>query len=111
MTFDPRHPLAGPGDFLGRVTSVGDDGMCTVRDSLGRERSIRYSTRPKGTSPPAEGEDWVIRRLSGKTWALSAMVRAPQPPVVEGTRAGADAVALSVLDALVALGLVEDGTT
>lgn len=103
--------MAGLEDTRVRVTAVSDDGTCIVRDTLGRERTVRYSTRPKGTAPPAEGETWVIRRLSGETWVLSAMLDALRPPVVSGSRAGADAVTLSVLDALVALGLVTDDTT
>lgn len=111
MTLDPRRAPAGLEDLRVRVTAVADDGTCIVRDTLGRERSIRYSTRLKGTGQPAEGETWVIRRLSGETWVLSVMLDTPRRPVVEGVRAGADDVALSVLDALVKLGLVEDGTT
>lgn len=111
MTLDPRRPAAGLETTRARVTSVSEDGTCIVRDTLGRERVVRYSTRPKGTAPPAADELWVISRLAGDTWVLSAMVDAPRAPVVSGSRAGADAVTLSVLDALVALGLVEDGTT
>lgn len=111
MTLDPRRPPAGLETTRARVTSVLEDGTCIVRDTLGRERVVRYSTRPKGNPPPAVDELWVVSRMTGDTWVLSAMIDAPRPPVVSGARAGADAVTLSVLDALVALGLVEDGTT
>lgn len=61
---------------------------------------------------PKVGETWIIDRSLGAQWTFAALV-APSapPPVVTGSRAASDPVSLSLLAALVTLGLVEDGTS
>lgn len=67
-------------------------------------------TRVRSETPKV-GETWIIERTLGSQWVFAALVRSSvPPPVVTGSRAASDDVALSLLDALVALGLVEDGT-
>jgi hypothetical protein len=61
---------------------------------------------------PKVGETWLIDRSLGSQWALAAPIVPGVPtPTVTGSRALSDPVSLSLLAALVALGLVEDGTT
>jgi hypothetical protein len=89
------------------VTTVADDGTCLTRDTIGRERQVRYDLRPKGTGVPAGGEIWLIRKM-GDTWVLGAQVGAARP-VVTGDRSAGTAL-VSLLAALVELGLIEDET-
>lgn len=73
---------------------------------------IPLAGRRARSETPKVGETWLIDRSLGAQWALAApLVPGAPPPTVTGSRALSDPVALSLLDALVALGLVEDGTT
>ena len=59
---------------------------------------------------PKVGETWFIERTLGSQWALGALVAETQgPPVVTGDRPSG--AVLSILEALVQLGLVVDETT
>jgi hypothetical protein len=93
-----------------RVTAVGADGTALARDALGKERSVRYDVRAKGTSPPAVGELWeAVQR--GNLWLLDAMLGHPPPPVVTGSRAATATTLANLLAALEAAGLIDDQTT
>ncbi len=94
-----------------RVLSVdGDDGSCLTRDVLGKERRVLYSLRPKAVGRPAAGETWLLRRVERTTWALDAMVDAPEPPSVAGSMAGASAGVVALLSALDGIGVIQDDT-
>jgi hypothetical protein len=60
------------------------------------------------SGPPRVDEVWVVDRTLGY-WTFSSIVHSV-PPVVTGARSAADPVTLSLLAALVELGLVVDGT-
>lgn len=107
-------PTPGRSDItLRRVSIQAADpvtGEVFVTDPTGWTQNVRATTRVKGSGFPAVGEIWLCQRLSS-VWVLTAQVGHIPPPAVTGPRAGADAVTLSLLDALVALGLVDDRTS
>lgn len=85
-------------------------GIAQARTTLGKEIQLRLDRRPKGGAAPAVGDIWTVCK-EGYSWTLKAMLNAPATPTVTGSRAAADPVTLSLLAALVQLGLVQDGTT
>lgn len=58
---------------------------------------------------PQPGQTWLIDKSLNSAWSFAGFLGGPRLAVT-GTRSGADDVSLSVLDALVALGLVADQT-
>lgn len=81
-----------------------------VRDGNGWQERIRSDLRPKGTAGPAKGELWLIERVGG-IWMLSAMIGVPPRPVITGSRVPSDSLTVSLLDALVSTGLIDDLST
>lgn len=80
--------------------------------SVGSVIKVPLSVRRSRLDAPVVGETWLIERSLGPQWVLAALVSPATPrPTVTGSRAATDAVALSLLAALVDLGLVEDGTS
>jgi hypothetical protein len=92
------------------VTGLTDDGRYVCRDNFGREVTVRGDVQRAKGARPQVGEHWMISRDLGG-WTLAACLSVPPTPVVAGSRAAADPVTLSLLDALVQLGLVTDETT
>lgn len=80
------------------------------RDSFGGLQQVAINPRPM-TRYPREGEFWVITKDMIGNWTFAAPIDGAPAPVVAGSRALADPVSLSLLAALVKLGLVADGTT
>lgn len=73
---------------------------------------VPLSVRRSRLDMPVVGETWLIERTLGPQWTLAAPVDPAKPrPAVTGSRALSDAVSLSLLAALVDLGLVDDQTT
>lgn len=105
---------AAPGVRRVRVEAVDlDRQVCVVSmPSIGTQITVPLSVRRAALEFPAVGETWLIERSLGVQWTLAARV-APLAarPVVTGSRAASDAVSLSLLAALVDLGLVDDETT
>lgn len=102
--------LGAPESIRVMVTGLREDGTALARDQLGRERTVRYDVRPKGTGVPAEGEIWVACR-SGSSWYLDRLVRHPDAPVVSGSRSDPDGALAALLEALATSGLIVDETT
>lgn len=94
------------------VTIIGSTEYDTVmvRDAMGQERELPLGFRPKGTAPPQTDEQWLMERV-GNGWRLVAMMSHPEPPEITGPKAGADPIALQLLEALAGLGYVKDSTT
>lgn len=109
-----RNPAVQPAKLTNqRATITAIDlttGVAMARTALGKEISLRLDRRPKGSAAPAIGEIWTITR-QGYVYVLDDLLTAPAPPVITGSRTGADPLALSLLDALTQLGHVQDGTT
>lgn len=79
--------------------------------SVGSLLKIPLSVRSTRAEVPKVGETWLISRHNGSQWALEALIAPGVPtPTVTGSRALSDPVSLSLLAAMVSLGLVEDGT-
>jgi hypothetical protein len=92
-------------DFDAQVVTV-------LMPSVNTRIKIPLQGRRTRSESPKVGETWLIDRSLGAQWALAAPVVPGVPtPTITGSRATSDSVALSLLEALVALGLVEDGTT
>jgi hypothetical protein len=73
---------------------------------------VPLGVRRVRSDTPRVGETWLVERHLGPQWTLAALVApAVAPPTVTGSRALSDPVSLSLLAAMVALGLVEDGTS
>lgn len=86
--------------------------VTVVMPTVNTRIQIPMQGRRTRSETPKVGETWLIDRSLGAQWALAAPIVPGVPvPTVTGSRASSDAVALSLLEALVALGLVEDGTT
>ena len=65
---------------------------------------------PMRVRAPRVGEHWLLDQVYG-FWSFAALLRATDTaPEVTGPRAGADPVTLSLLAALVEVGLVRDKT-
>lgn len=94
-----------------QIVSVGADGRCLTRDTLGRDREVLYSLRPKGVGRPAAGEIWVLHRMAADTWVLGPLVGAPEPPTITGAWVDQSTAGPALLAALAGLGLVVDATT
>lgn len=58
---------------------------------------------------PQVGQTWLLDRSMGGGWSFAALLGGPRRAVT-GTRAGTNALTLSMLAALVELGLVDDQT-
>jgi len=72
--------------------------------------SLQIGLVPVRVRPPRVGDHWLVDQTYG-TWTFAALVsEVPLVPTVTGARSAADPVTLSLLSALVALGLVQDGT-
>jgi hypothetical protein len=83
--------------------------MAMCRDSFGGLQEVAINPRPMPRYP-REGEFWVITKDLIGLWTFAAPMDGKPAPVVTGSRALADPVALSLLSALTQLGLVTDGT-
>jgi len=92
------------------ITGVTEDGRFACKDNFGREVMVRTDVQRAKGARAQVGEHWIVSRDLGG-WTFAACLSLPETPVVEGSRATADPVTLSLLDALAQLGLVIDGTT
>lgn len=86
-------------------------GIALCRDDLGQETQVPLSVRRSITNWPREGEYWIVAKSIIGGWTFEAILTAMPPPIVTGSRAAADPVTLSLLNALVTQGIVQDGTT
>jgi len=84
--------------------------LALCRDSFGGMQQVALNPRPTSRYP-REGEFWIITKDMIGLWTFAAPMDGTPAPVVTGSRALADPVALSLLSALSQLGLVVDGTT
>lgn len=89
---------------------VSDRQVALCRDSLGGMQEVLLNPRPMPRYP-REGEFWMITKDLLGAWTFGAPFDPKPAPVVTGSRATADPVTLSLLAALVQLGLVTDSTT
>jgi len=109
-----RNPAVQPAKLANQrasITAVNlTTGIAQARTTLGKEIQVRLDRRPKGSAAPAVGDLWTVTR-DGYSWVLSSALSVSATPVVTGSRAAADPVSLSLLAALVKLGLVTDGTS
>lgn len=87
-----------------------DTGMVMVNDPFGRQFEVDATIRPKGTGFPVVGEQWLLRKR-GALWALDALIGAGVPDEITGSRYGMHPIVEQMLDALIAQGLLRDGTT
>jgi hypothetical protein len=112
----PGNPTWTQGPLIRRVLvdSVDYDqgfALVSVPSVVGQTR-IPLGVRRSNLDLPRVGETWLIERHLGSQWTFGAIVApAVARPVITGSRTGASALTLSLLEALVALGLAEDGTT
>lgn len=94
------------------VRSVDEStGKAVVDDELGGTSivSIR-AMRAKGTDYPQKGEWWIIDRTYGP-WNFACIVSfQPPKPIITGSKSGASALQLSMLQALIALGCTDNTT-
>lgn len=86
------------------------DGAAHVRDPFGNEHVVGLNTIPGKSATPSAGETWLIT-AGVQGWSFVHLLSPPVLPEVVGARTGADPLAVSLLDALVTLGLVRDGTS
>jgi hypothetical protein len=109
-----RNPAVQPNKLTNRtvVISAVDTvkQIASAKDGLGKTIEIRIDRRQKGTAIPAEGDTWTVTRI-GFNWVLESMLSVPVAPAVVGSRAATDQISLSLLAALVQLGLVTDETS
>jgi len=93
------------------ITGLTDDGRVVCKDNFGKEILVNASVQRAKGLPPQVGERWFIDRALGG-WTLAACLSVPPPgsQVVTGLRPLMDPASSSLLDALVALGLVDDQT-
>lgn len=97
-----------------RVESVDFDQQIVVvsMPTVNTQIKVPLSVRRSRLDLPVVGETWLIERTLGSQWTLAAPVYPASPrPAVTGSRALSDPVSLSLLAALVDLGLVDDQTT
>lgn len=82
--------------------------MAAVTDQYGKSHDIRIDIR-RGKGPyPRVGETWIVDRDVGP-WTFAACL-VPDIPKVTGTTDAIPAL-VSLIEALAALGLIEDHTT
>lgn len=84
--------------------------LAQCRSNLAGLIEVPLNPRPMSRMP-REGEFWVVTKDMIGMWTFAAPFDSRTPPVVTGSRAASDPVSLSLLAALVQLGLVTDGTT
>lgn len=105
-----RHHQVGREEIV-TVVGVTEYGSVMVTDRLGASHEVPVGWRAKGTSPPAEGELWTLKREGG-AWRMGELISDPVAVVVTGSRsADPDLVLAQVLAVMEASGLIDDQTT
>lgn len=97
-----------------RVTIVSEptaSGQIQVRNTLGKEQTVRCDFRAGGSAQPRPGELWIMWCPPGIPKYLMARIGNPAPPAVTGSRTGQSPLVLSLLSALAELGLIDDQST
>ena len=91
---------------------VAEKGLAICKE-ITTSRRMEASLLPVRVRAPKVGEIWFIDQDYG-FWSFSSLVVANAPPAtpqVTGAKASADPITLSLLAAMVQIGLVTDGTT
>lgn len=106
----PRSGGAGFDYKVVTVQEVLEDGEARCLDIFGNTHRINVSACRSKCLFPRQGEVWIIDQQYGD-WMFGILLGGFKTPQVTGSRATADPVTLSLLEALKTLGLVRDGTT
>lgn len=107
MTREAAAKSHGPATQTVSIIDLTPDGTVLTQNAIGKQTTYRGLSTPGPI--PQVGEMWLMDRVHGD-WQFSVRIRAT-PPVVTGSRALADPVSLSLLEAMVTIGFVVDGTS